>query len=166
MSKGVVTQQGLKYTLTDEIYEEVIKKDNGSNRIWNQVNNMIEAKEVLPSFLSIVVFVVVSLVSQLDWFWTPILSLGGYLIGVLLSKSLQVLVILEPILTIYKALTKFFIQYIVVILLSEFILRNWVAAPIYIVGVIILALCTKGSYSSNQMLNDQIALMMVLKKDK
>ena len=64
MSKGVVTQQGLKYTLTDEIYEEVIKKDNDSNRIWNQVNNMIEAKEVLPSFLSIVVFVVVSLVSQ------------------------------------------------------------------------------------------------------
>ena len=65
--KGVQTPHGLKYLLSENVYDEVSQVDNGTNAVWNKVNGVIESRETLPELIGFIVFTVLAFLHKEPW---------------------------------------------------------------------------------------------------
>ena len=53
MSKGIISTHGLKYTLSDGVYLMMEEKPE----LFDRLNDKVEASELLPSFVSVLVYI-------------------------------------------------------------------------------------------------------------
>lgn len=162
MSKGVTTVHGLKYTLPDKVFDDVDAADGGTNRIWNQINAYIEAADLLPSFIGTIIFCVLSYMKMSPWYMIPIYSFLGIALALILSKSFYVFKIpfLVIFLSIFQYFTRFMLHLLIVILVAVFVIQNWLAALVYIVGSFVLQgilVMVIGGYEKREGFNVRVA---------
>ena len=60
VSQMIKTQHGLKYLLSDEMYQDVELADAKFKTLWTTLNIIIESSVTLPQFLAFLTFVICS----------------------------------------------------------------------------------------------------------
>ena len=117
MSKGILSKRGLKYTLSDSVYEQVMNIDQGTNILWNKLDTVVEYAEIFSDFCAFVSFVVLATVTELNWIEIVGYSLLAYLVGTVLSNCVWVFrgIILPILLFCFQLLTKYFLHFIIFI---------------------------------------------------
>jgi len=168
MSKGVQTAHGLKYTLPDHIYLAVENADGGTNNVWNRINAVIEAATLLPAFVGVLVFCILSFMKILPWYMIPVYALLSIIPSTIISNfylTLKIPFILF-ILTLFQCISKFLLHFLLIILVAVLIVNNWLAALIYIVGSFILnsiLTFSIGGYQQREMFNARVAKSVLSK---
>ena len=167
MSKGIISPGGLKYTLSDEVYWEVVYRDADSNVVWNEINTSIESAALWPSFLSVLVYCICTVKGFTPWYMPVVYSMGVYLLGEIMSNWASFFVynpLLKIVMGLYFIISRFYLNYVVAFVLSLIYvndLRMWFYTPIvYIVGTIVLNLILTlsiGSYKQREPFNDRVA---------
>ena len=166
MSQGVQTTHGLKYTLSDEVFMIVDEEADEANDIWNRINSIIENAESLPSFVSIIVFTCFLCFSSLSWWMCLFIAIISQLAGTVLSHVPLIfrLSLLDLLLYFYhNILMRFFIPYILIILLS-IIIKPWYAGIIFLAASLVLNFVLKATidtYKGRESFNNSIARTMV-----
>lgn len=166
MSKGVISGAGLKYVLSDAIYEKMMDADQGTNELWDRLNTVVENSELFPQFCSFVTFSVLALKSGLGEIEIILCSLLAMLVGTVLSNSVWIFknAVVSIVLFCFRLLSKFLIHYIVMIALSIFVIKLWWVAPVFFVAQLILSFVLAGlidGYESRKPFNDRAALALI-----
>lgn len=133
--KKIVSSGGLKYALSDEMFDKIMEKDNDSRKLWNNIDSIIEVAEDFPAFWGFITFVANSFWCNNPWYCVPIIALVVYLITFILSffPSSYDSNILNAIITLYIFVSQFFIDKILIIVLSLFVIHNIWAGIVYII---------------------------------
>lgn len=152
------TQSGLKYALDDNLYEKLVDDSRGlelinkvyettgtkiisnSNTLIYKFERIIEASENFASFISFIVFTIMLFqnITALEIIAIPFII--AYILGAFLSINfiLFKLPFLTNILTFYGVLSKFFINFVFILIYSLIVLKQWQTLILYIVLFIIL----------------------------
>lgn len=158
MSKGLITPGGLKYTLSDLAYETMEARPE----LYGKLGSIIEAAEVFPSFAAFATYVVVALTGTVtSWIMIPIYGFIAYVIASIMSNWISIFFnpIVRAILTIYKTLSRFFLNYVGIILIAIFAIKVWYAALVYILGLLIVSFVMTmsiGGYQAREVFNDRV----------
>ncbi len=157
--KGVQTPHGLKYTLSDDVYNSILNADKGTDIIWNKLNRIIEGRELLPSLVGFIIFCILAFKGYEPWYMVVVFSIVGSIVAyifrsILFLYKIWIVIILT---TVFELFTKFFLDKIAVIVISIFVMKNYYAGIIYVVVGFILSLFLSGSYQRGQHFNDKVA---------
>jgi len=168
MSKGILSPHGLKYTISEDVYEEIQEVDHGTNAVWQKINQVVEGSELLPSCVSFLTFVFCSLQNNMQWFMPALISLGGYVLATILANMLFVVdnLISRLIIFVYQMFSRFLLNYVTIIGIAVFITKDWKGAVLFIIGIMILSMTLTfaiGGYEQREITNNRFA-RAILKK--
>ncbi|MDD4080950.1 MAG: hypothetical protein PHP02_06020 [Eubacteriales bacterium] len=147
MSQQYTSPHGLKSTLSDEVVELASKESPAVfDTLISKAGLIIEKAELFPSFVSVCVFIILSYKNITPYYMIVVYSLLAQFLAGFLSNILFIVnnPVSRPILAIYQILSKFLIHLVAVILVSIFVIGNWMAALIYIAGSFLLSTLLTG----------------------
>lgn len=156
--KGVKTPHGLQYLLSENVYDEVVEADNGTNTVWNKVNGVIESRETLPELVGFIVFTVLAILHFEPW-KVCIIALASCLISYCIRSVVFLYKIpLVTILTILLGfIPRFLLDKIAILAIAIFVLHNWLTGAVYIVVVAVISIILNRSYQKSIPFNDKVA---------
>lgn len=171
MSQMIRTQNGLKYTLSDDMYYSLMnaalfEKDDD---VWGMTNLLTEVSANVPTFVGWLTFVILSFAAPIEWYMVVVYSGLANLCGYAIHRQLWLLknpIVLMP-LTLFNLLTFKRLDWISILAISIWQLHHWEAAPIYIVAGLVIMMVLFGSHESREYFNDSAAKLVIkMMKDK
>lgn len=93
MSQMIRTQNGLKYTLSDDMYYSLMnaalfEKDDD---VWGMTNLLIEVSANVPTFVGWLTFVILSFAAPIEWYMVVVYSGLANLCGYAIHRQLWLL---------------------------------------------------------------------------
>ena len=161
MSKGIISTHGLKYTLSDGVYLMMEEKPE----LFDKLNDKVEASELLPSFVSVLVYIFLAISGTVSsWYMTIVYSMLSYVLATIVSMWATGggMPSGTPRLTGYQCLTKLFLHYVAIIIVSAFVMGMWYAGVVFILASFIVGFVITisiGGYSQREVFNDAVAKM-------
>lgn len=140
------TIHGLNYSVSDEFDEDIgILQYYNREDIKKDISMCIESRSLMPDLLSFICFMVLFFMVLNGYqfkniYYYPLICLLVHFISMLIRDSLIIYkTLIIPILCmIYQAFSSKFIDKIIILALSYFVLNNVLIGIIYIVGSIML----------------------------
>lgn len=165
MSQMIRTQNGLNYTISDEVYHdmEIASETFVNADVWGSTNLLIEAAANLPTFTGWLTFVILSFVAPIQWYMVIAYAAVANLCGYAIQYQLWLLKnpIVLTIISFFNWLTFKKIDWIALLAISIWQLHHWGAAPIYIaVDFAIMALLI-GKHESREYFNNSAAKLVI-----
>ena len=148
MSKGIISTHGLKYTLSDGVYLMMEEKPE----LFDRLNDKVEASELLPSFVSVLVYIFLAISGTVSsWYMTIVYSMLSYFLATIVSMWATIFFIplVTPILMVYQFLTKFFLHYVAIIIVSAFVMGMWYAGVVFVLASFIVGFVITISIGGN-----------------